>query len=68
MSIVQRLDLLTQKALFDSERAMIQREYRNQIVGYIAEQRRSGREIHQLLDSVNKEFPGRIDLLRTDRI
>jgi hypothetical protein len=60
MSSAQRQDLLTQKALFDSERAMIQNEYPDQIVGYISEQRRSGYEIHQLLDSVDKEFPGRM--------
>ncbi len=47
MPTSQRRDLLAQKALFDSERAMIEREFRNQIVGYIADVLRSGHEIHE---------------------
>jgi len=60
MSIAQRQDLLAQKAHFDSERAMIERDFPNQIVGYIANERRVGQEIHPFLESVNQEFPGRM--------
>jgi hypothetical protein len=60
MSDSQRRDLLAQKALFDSARSMLELEFYNQIVGYVANVLRSGPEIHELLDRAKKEFPGRM--------
>lgn len=56
----QRDDLLGQKATFENQRSMIERNHRNQIVGFVAGQMQVAHEIHALLDSSNSQFPGRM--------
>jgi hypothetical protein len=55
----QRDDLLSQKALFENQRTLIEQSYRNQIVGFVGGIMQVALDIHVLLESSKSQFPGR---------
>jgi len=53
-------DLLAQKSLFDNNRSVIELEYNQLIVGYVAGQQRIADRIHELIDAAKMQFPGKM--------
>jgi hypothetical protein len=60
MALSQRHDLFNQKRFFDNQRSMIEREYRNRVVGFVDGQIRVAAEIHALLKASRTDFPGKM--------
>jgi len=64
MQQAQMDDLLKQKFLFDgafgSPNSPLRTEFTFQIVGYVADKRIVANEIHVLIDTAKREFPGRM--------
>jgi hypothetical protein len=60
MTPEQKADLLDQKAVFESNRATIEEQHRNEIVGYAARQMFVGSTVHEVLDKAKAAFTGRM--------
>jgi hypothetical protein len=60
MTTGQMNDLLEQKALFDSNRTMIELEFRWRVVGYVDNQRRVEDDVHKLLETSDYHNRGKM--------
>jgi len=58
MTVAQRDDLLTQKALFEFEYEGFRESSIGKVVGFAHGQRYSGNSVHEVLDAVKREHPG----------
>jgi hypothetical protein len=58
MTAIQRDDLLTQKAAFEENRPSIEAAFRNQIVGYASGVRLVDTDLHRLIATAQRSFPG----------
>lgn len=57
---LQQQDLLQQKRTFENQRTLIEQDYRNQIVGFVADQLRVSRDIHELISMCKEQYPKRM--------
>ncbi len=60
MTVQQRDDLLEQKQHFDSNRTEIERQFPNQVVGYVSGKRKVGANAQELLAEAQQSYPSRM--------
>jgi len=60
MDEAQMQDLLRQKTYFDESRSEFERSLTGSIVGYVAGQQKVAQGLHELLDEVKIQFPGKM--------
>jgi hypothetical protein len=53
-------DLLVQRRLFDENRSVLESEFRNRAVGYVANERQIADSVGPLLDLAAEAFPSRM--------
>jgi hypothetical protein len=60
ITVDQRDELLEQKANFETQRTVIERDHTNQVVGFVDGQMQVADNIHTLLSTSKAQFPNHV--------